>query len=226
LNIKGIESSLWREKKLWPIWTSSWWKWKSRWQEKETPLNKDRNSEIDLIKQRSETSAAAAAAQNDLKVSAAQEEDLNCSFLATFSTNGIIYVNLYTIHLQSNCKPSGVFKTLLNNSKTWRNFRYANMFSTGFHPHMLQNSYIRTFCEDFQLHVRFWKSVIMIKCVCVQLNRNKATFKESSHSRAFWDFGQTKPKWLWGKRWEGGSVVLTGVAIGVSLSRSHSVTSV
>jgi len=28
-------------------------------------------------------------------------------------------------------------------------------------------------------HVRIWKSVIMIKCVCVQLTRNKATFKES-----------------------------------------------
>ena len=51
-------------------------------------------------------------------------------------------------------------------------------------------------------HVGSWKSVVMIKCVCVQLTRNKATFKESSHSRAFWDFGQrcqTKPNWLWGK---------------------------
>lgn len=28
-------------------------------------------------------------------------------------------------------------------------------------------------------HVRIWKSVTMIKCVCVQLTRNKATFKES-----------------------------------------------
>ena len=28
-------------------------------------------------------------------------------------------------------------------------------------------------------HVRIWKSVNMIKCVCVQLTRNKATFKES-----------------------------------------------
>jgi len=110
---------------------------------------------------------------------AAQEEDLN--ILATFSTNGIIYVvNLYTIHLQSNCNNlSGVFKTLLNNSKTWRNFLYANMFSTGFPPHMLRIWPETELSVRIFRHVRIWKSVIMIKCVCVQLTRNKATFKES-----------------------------------------------
>jgi len=142
-----------------------------------TPLNKDRNSESKLIWSNKSVKPVLTVAlllkmkriwrfaQN----AAQEEEDLN--ILATFSTNGIIYVvNLYTIHLQSNCSDlSGVFKTLLNNSKTWRNFRYANMFSTGFPPHMLQN-----LISIFFQNLLWWfqacgvgKSVMMIKCVCV-----------------------------------------------------------
>ena len=88
--------------------------------------------------------------------------------------------HLYTIHLQSNCKvPSGVFKTLLNNSKTWRNFRYANMFSTGFHPHKPQNLTRNwTFCEDCPAceggKVWLWSSVSVLNSLAIRQLSKKA----------------------------------------------------
>ena len=147
---------------------------KSRWPQKGTPLNKDNNSKsIDL---RSNKSVKNAASAQEMKVCprkrSSRGEDWNISGnifnWRHYLRNSTL---IYNPHLQYDCNSSpGVFKTLLNNSKARRNFRYANLFLTVISSYAAKYFPIyfsKIFFQDFR-HVWFWKvwwSLIM--CVSV-----------------------------------------------------------
>ena len=174
--------------------------------DKGTPLNKDNNSKsIDL---RSNKSVKNAASAQEMKVCprkrSSREEDWNISGnifnWRHYLRNSTL---IYNPHLQYDCNSSpGVFKTLLNNSKARRNFRYANLFLTVISSYaakyfwytFLKFSFRISGMCGFERCDDHWSCV----CLCNSL-AIMATFKESSDSLAFWDFGilcQTKPDFL------------------------------